>query len=173
MFTQRNIGDLVTRDGKFHPCGRSIRGGEKQHSVTLLALAQKRVRSSRGDVTPNPLPWGLRNADKLRLQRCAYKHCRHCVDGKPPVVFSLTHRGAARTPKALLAARERWDRFQRALGETGEEQQCEGPCLLLCEGCDADRTSGQLHAGNGTANERRLTAAMTTAAGQSTKSAVH
>eukprot|EP01047_Picozoa_sp_COSAG01_P142549 COSAG01_NODE_73857_length_234_cov_18.800000_1_plen_64_part_10 len=64
MFTQRDISDLVTRDDKFHPCGRSIRGGEKQHSATLLALAQKRVRSSRGDVTPNPLPWGLRNADK-------------------------------------------------------------------------------------------------------------
>eukprot|EP01043_Picozoa_sp_COSAG02_P108708 COSAG02_NODE_44754_length_363_cov_0.833333_1_plen_56_part_10 len=55
MFTQRDISDLVTRDDKFHPCGRSIRGGEKQHSsATLLALAQKRVRSSRGDVTPNP-----------------------------------------------------------------------------------------------------------------------
>ena len=144
MFFLRNIDDLLKSDGSFHSSARTGRGSGKQRSATLLLLAQKQIRSVRGVLDINTLPWGLRNDDKLQLQRCAYEHCRHCVGGQSPVVFSLTHRGATRTPKALLAARKRWDSFQQARGERGEEQQREGPCRLLCEGCDADRKSGRL-----------------------------
>jgi hypothetical protein len=144
MFFLRNIDVLLKPDGSFHSCGRIVRGSGKQRSATLLLLAQKQIRSVRDVPDINTLPWGLHNDDKLQLQRCAHEHCRHCVDGQPPVVFSLTHRGAARTPSALWAARKRWENFQQARGETGEGQQREGPCRLLCAGCDADRKSGRL-----------------------------
>ena len=144
MFFLRNIDVLLKPDGSFHSCGRTGRGSGKRRNATLLVLAQKQIRSVRGVLDIGALPWGLRNDGKLQLQRCAHELCRHCVDGQPPVVFSLTHRGAARTASALWAARKRWENFQRARGETREGQQREGPCRLLCEGCDADRKSGRL-----------------------------
>lgn len=147
MFFLRNIDDLIKPDGSFYACGRTGRGSEGHRgSALLLILAQKRLRCVRGDVNIDKLPWGLHSADKHRLQRCGYRYCRHCVDGQPPIVFSMLRRGSTRTPTALRQARERWDSFQRAQGvKPGAKDRGQGPCRLLCEGCDADRKSGRLH----------------------------